>query len=409
MSESWSNWSGSVACQPRRIALPSTEAELRALVRDAADEGLGVRGAGTGHSFTPLVATDGLLISLDNWTGVEAHGAGSVTVRAGTKLHDLGEELFGRGLGMANLGDVDVQSVAGAISTGTHGTGPALGNLSSHVTGLRIVTAAGDLLEVTAGSDPDLLLAARVSLGMLGVLSAVTLQVQPAYCLEERVWREPHALCIERLPERIASNTRYEFFWFPASDEAECKTLNPTDLPPDKTTADLVLGTPATSAPGAPREPVERTRVGWSARVIPSVRARKFNELEYAVPAEAGPDCFRLVRARMLERHPEVQWPVEYRTLSADDAWLSPAYDRETVTISIHQDARLPFHDFFEDIESIFRDHAGRPHWGKIHTRTAADLRPLYPMWDAFLEVRGRLDPDGRFLNPHLRHVFGLS
>jgi hypothetical protein len=299
----WVNWSGSVTCEPRRIAMPASEAELCALVREAAVRGRTVRVAGTGHSFTPLVATDGLLLSLDNWRGIEAHDAadGRVTVRAGTKLHDLGESLFELGLGMENLGDVDVQSVAGAISTGTHGTGRTLGNLSTHVAGMRLVTASGEVLDLTAERDPDLLRAARVSLGALGVVIAVTLRVLPAYCLEERVWREPYAPCMERLPERIAGNTRYEFFWFPASDEAECKTLNPTDRPPDDAAADLVVGTPASVSPGAPREPVERQRVGWSARVIPSIRQRKFNEIEYALPAENGPACFRQVRARMLE------------------------------------------------------------------------------------------------------------
>ena len=411
MSALWSNWSGSVHCEPRRVGAPADEAELCALVRDAGREGLSVRVAGTGHSFTPLVATDGLLLSLDNWTGVESCDvpAGRVTVRAGTKLHDLGEELFALGLAMENLGDVDVQSIAGAISTGTHGTGPTLANLSAHVVALRLVTAAGEVLNVSAERDPDLLRAARVSLGMLGILSAVTLRVQPAYCLEERVWREPNALCLERLAERIGSNTRFEFFWFPASDEAECKTLNPTDLSPDEDSAELVVGTPAATSPGAPREPVERQRVGWSARVIPSVRARLFNEMEYAVPAEAGPECFRQVRTRMLERHPDVLWPVEYRTLAADDAWLSPAYGRETVTISIHQDARLPFRDFFADIEAIFADHLGRPHWGKVHTRTADDLRAVYPKWDDWLAVRARLDPDAVLLNLYLRGLFGLD
>jgi FAD/FMN-containing dehydrogenase len=406
----WLNWSGSVRCEPRRIALPASEEEICALVREAAAERLTVRVAGTGHSFTPLVATDGLLLSLDAWTGVEAHAAaaGRATVRAGTKLHDLGEQLFALGLGMENLGDVDVQSVAGAVSTGTHGTGRALGNLSSHVVGMRLVTAAGEVVELSEGGDPDLLRAARVSLGALGVVSAVTLRVAPAYCLEERVWREPNGACLNRLAERIAENVRYEFFWFPATDEAECKTLNPTDLPPDDA-VDLALGTPASAAPGAPRAPVERHRVGWSARVIPSIRQRKFNEMEYALPAEAGPDCFRLVRARMVERHPEVQWPVEYRTLAADDAWLSPAHGRETVTISIHQDARLPFREFFEDVEAVFRDHGGRPHWGKIHSLQARELRDLYPRWDDFLAARARLDPDGTLLNPHLRELFGLG
>lgn len=417
MAEEWTNWAGSVRRRPSRFEMPASEQAIAALVREAAGAGLAVRVAGTGHSFMPIVATDGLLLSLDNWKGVESYdaGRGLATVRAGMKLHDLGEDLLSLGLAMANLGDVDVQSVAGAISTGTHGTGPSLGNLSTHVAGLRLVIADGAVVEVTEEGDPELLCAARVSLGTLGILSTATLRLRPAYRLHEQVWREPISVCMDRLAERIAGNTRYEFFWFPVSDEAECKTLNPTGRPADEdeTSAQtgappaLVMGTPAAGASDAVREPAERERVGWGARIIPSVRVRKFNEMEYALPAEAGPECFRQVRARMRERHPEVQWPVEYRTLAADDAWLSPAYGRGTVTISIHQDARLPFEPFFSDIEAIFRAHAGRPHWGKIHHCTAADLSTLYPMWDAFRAVRERMDPDGRFLNPHLRGLFG--
>ncbi len=408
----WTNWSGGVSCAPCRIETPADEGAICRVVRDAAVGGLAVRVAGTGHSFTPLVATDGVIISLDNWAGVEAHdvAGGRVTVRAGTKLHDLGEELFALGVGMANLGDVDVQSVAGAISTGTHGTGPSLGNLSTHITGLRLVDAEGAVQEISEQGDAELLRAARVSLGMLGVLSAVTLRVQPAYRLHERVWGEPVAVTLERLDERITGNTRFEFFWFPATDETECKTLNPTDRPPDGPSPDAAAVpslTLAPTAPGAaPRAPVARERVGWSARVIPSVRVRKFNEMEYAIPAQAGPECFRLVRKRMLDRHPDVVWPVEYRTLAADDAWLSPAYGRATVTISIHQDARLSFRAFFDDIESIFRAHDGRPHWGKIHNVRATDLRASYPMWDAFAAHRARLDPSARFLNDYLRTLF---
>lgn len=411
MPASWQNWSGNVHSSPIHIAMPTREAEICSLVREAARDGLTVRVVGTGHSFTPLVATDGLLLSLDNWSGIESHDreAGLVTMRAGTKLHALGEELLALGLAMQNLGDVDVQSVGGAVSTGTHGTGHTLGNISSRVAGVRLVTAAGDIMEITEADNPDLLRAARVSLGLLGVLGAVTLRVAPAFRLHERVWREPIGETLDRLSERIAANVRYEFFWFPQTDEAEGKTLNPTDLPADDAPPELVVGTGASglgAGTDAPRQPVERERVGWSARIIPSIRSRLFNEIEYALPAAAGAECFRQVRKRMCSHHPDVLWPVEYRTLAADDAWLSPAYGRETVTISIHQDARLPYADFFADIESILRAHGGRPHWGKIHNQTAHDLRAIYPRWDDFRAARERLDPAGVFLNAHLRELF---
>jgi FAD/FMN-containing dehydrogenase len=386
----WSNWSGSVRCQPRRFETPAREEQLCRLVREAAAERLTVRVAGTGHSFTPLVATDGLLLSLDAWQGVEWHSAApaSASIRSGTKLSALGELLLEAGLAMENLGDVDVQSLGGALGTGTHGTGRQFRNLSAQVTALRLVTAAGELLECSAEREPELLAAARVSMGMLGVVSTATLQLLPAFRLHEQVWRLPIEECLERLERLIATNEHFEFFWYPIADEAECKTLNSTEQTPEQ----------------AP--PIDGERVGWSARILPSVRSVRFNEMEYALPAEAGVACFRVVRERMLARHPQVRWPVEYRTLAADDAWLSPAYGRETVAISIHQDARLPFQEFFADIEPIFRAHGGRPHWGKIHSAKAADLRELYPRWEDFTAMRARLDPEGCFLNEYLTALF---
>lgn len=386
----WSNWSGSVRCQPQRIETPDSEDEIVRLVHEAGEEAVTVRIAGTGHSFTPLVATDGMLISLDAWQGVEAHSTEppAATVRSGTKLTALGEDLLERGLAMENLGDVDVQSLGGALGTGTHGTGPTFRNLSAQVTALRMVMATGEVRECSAEQDPDLLRAARVSMGMLGVVSTATLRLLPAFRLHERVWRLPIEECLHRLDHFIARNEHFEFFWHPAADEAECKSLNSSAASPEEWPE------------------IEGERVGWSARILPSVRRLKFNEMEYALPAEEGPSCLKAVRDRMRQRHAEVRWPVEYRTLAADDAWLSPAFGRPTVTISIHEDARLPFQGFFGDIEPIFRSHGGRPHWGKIHGVMAAELRDLYPKWDAFVDLRSRMDPQGRFLNDYLRQLF---
>jgi FAD/FMN-containing dehydrogenase len=389
----WSNWAGCVRCRPARILEPPDEAGVREAVRAAAREGLGVRVVGTGHSFTPLVATDGVLLGLDALRGIEAHDveAREVTVRAGTKIRDLGDPLLGLGLALENQGDVDVQSLAGAVSTGTHGTGRRLRNLSSQLRGLRWVTASGDVRECSAESDPDLFAAARVSLGTLGVITAVRLRCVPAYRLRERIWRTTVDDILDGLEQRVDEHRHFEFFWYPRQDEVEAKTLDPTDAPP---------GAPAAADPGA-----ASVRVGWSKDVISSVRELKFFEMEYSLPAELGPACFRALRERIRTRHPKVAWPVEYRTVAADPAWLSPAHGRETVTLSVHQDGRYPFREFFADVEGILRDAGGRPHWGKIHTRTASELRGLYPRWDDFLAVRRAHDPDGRFLNDTLREL----
>jgi FAD/FMN-containing dehydrogenase len=391
MAETWSNWSGSVTFRPRRIERPASEAELARVVRRAASEGLGVRVYGTGHSFTPLVETDAVLVSLDALAGVQSAdpAAREATVLAGTKLSDLGAPLLERGLALENQGDVDVQSLGGALGTGTHGTGKSLGNLSTHPVMLRLVTASGETVECSAERDPELFRAARLSLGALGVISAARLRLCAAYRLHERVWREPIEQALPLVQQRIDESRHFEFFWFPRQDVAELKSLQPTHAEPSSI------------------EGVEGERIGWSADIISSVREQRFNEMEYALPARDGLECFREVRERLRTRHPDVVWPVEYRSLAADDAYLSPAFARDTITISVHQDARLPFRELFSDVEAIFRGYAGRPHWGKIHTRSADELRRLYPEWETFQAVRRRLDPDGRFLSPYLRQLFG--
>jgi FAD/FMN-containing dehydrogenase len=288
---------------------------------------------------------------------------------------------------MENLGDVDVQSVAGAVATGTHGTGRSLQSLSARMSGLRLLLADASLRVVTQERTPELLRAARVSLGALGVITAVRFDLVPAYRLHERVWRAPIETCLAELDARVAATRHFEFFWFPRDDVAEMKSLDPTDAPE-----------------GAP---AEGERIGWSARVLPSVREVRFFEMEYAVPREAGPACFRAVRERMQRRHERVAWPVEYRTVAADDAWLSPFFERDSVTISLHQDGRKPYAEFFADVEPIFWEHGGRPHWGKVHGLGAEALRRLYPRFDDFLATRASLDPAGRFTNAALRELLG--
>ena len=389
--EEWSNWSGRVAFHPTRRAHPASEPAIADAVRDAAAAGLTVRVAGSGHSFTPLVATGGVLLSLDDWQGIESadDAARTATIRAGSKIAALGDGLRAHGLALANQGDVDVQALAGALSTGTHGTGRALGSLSAQIRALRLVTADGSVVVAGDGGDHELLDAARVSIGALGVISAATLQLVPAYRLHERVWKVGIEECLSGLGEHVAAHRHFEFFWYPHKDYAEMKALDPTEAPPD------------------PLDGEKGERIDWSDRIFPSQRDLRFNEMEYAVPAERGAACFAAVRQRMKSHHADVLWPVEYRTVAADDGWLSPMHGRDSVAISIHQDAALPCDAFFADIEPVFREHGGRPHWGKLHNLTARELEPLYPMWGRFLDVRRRLDPRGVFLNDHLRELFG--
>lgn len=399
----WKNWASNISATPQQIARPASEGEVAALVQKAAQSGQSVRVVGSGHSFQPLCATDGLLISLDDLQGVIAADAtsGRATVWAGTKLYALGEPLREAGLALENMGDIDRQSVAGAISTGTHGTGPTLRNLSSQVVGLRLVTGAGEVLELNADSNLSLFKAAQVSLGALGVITQARLRCLPAYRLHERTWAEPFADCMARLDERIAATRHFEFFWVPGEDVAACKALQPVESESWQISEDL----PALSE--RLRRYIGPERVDWSYRIFPSERNNRFVEMEFAVPAADGPACMQEIRTLMQERHPAVQWPVEYRTLAADDSWLSPAYERASVTISIHQAVDLPYAAFFADAEAIFRRYRGRPHWGKLHSHTAADFAQLYPRWNDFLAIRQELDPTGCLLNEHLQRILG--
>lgn len=382
----WTNWSGAIACRPAAVLHPRDDAEIAAVLARAAAAGQCVRPVGSGHSSSALCATDGVLLALDHCTGIERFdpSSGRVTVRGGTVLHDLGHALRRHGLALANLGDIDRQTVAGAIATGTHGTGRALGNLSSQVVALRLVSADGAMRDVGADA-PELLAAARVSLGALGIVSAVTLQALPAYRLHERTERISLTDVVARFASEAAAHRHFECFYFPRHGFAEAKALDPTTAEPAS-----VAG-------------VEGERIGWSHEILPSVREQKFHEMEYAVPEDAGVACFEALAARLRARHPAVAWPLEIRTVAADDAWLSPAYGRATCAISVHQDGRKPHEDLFADLEPIFWEHGGRPHWGKWHRCDAKRLAGRHPRLADFAALRERLDPDGRLLNAHLR------
>jgi FAD/FMN-containing dehydrogenase len=361
---------------------PRSEDEVAEVVREAAGNDQIVRVVGTRHSSVPIVGTDRVLISLDRFSGLASHVKEEqrVTLHAGTRVRAVSDILLGLGLGMRNLGDVDVQSIAGVVGTGTHGIGLTLGNISSGVRSLRIVDGRGGVVDVD-GSNPELPRAARVALGSIGIIVAVELDLIDAYRLKEHVWYAPVEECMDALDDNISGNRHSEFFWGPGQDACMMKTLNVVE-------EDGPSGTP-----------LEGDRVGWSPHIITSVRESKFHEMEYQLPAEDGPECFGRVRDRMRSHHPDIAWPVEYRTLAGDDAMLSPAHGRATVTISVHQDARLPHEPFFDDIEQIFHDYDGRPHWGKYNTLGRDRLRELYPDWDAFSKLRDEVDPEGIFLN----------
>jgi FAD/FMN-containing dehydrogenase len=392
----WTNWSGSLRFRPGRVETPSNEEELSSIITRAASEGSNVRVAGAGHSSSPLVETEDILISMEKFKEFEIHDRekGEVTIGAGMMLREANKKFLQTGLALENLGDVDLQSLVGAIGTGTHGTGKRLHILSNHLVGGRMIDGTGDIREFSLEDDPDFLLAARVSLGSLGIFTSLRLSLFPAFRLHRLEWCTLIDECMANLDQLVEENRNFDFYWYPRSDEAKLRTLNP----PDKDHEEI------------PYARCVKEMSGWSSEVIPRERELKFDEIEFFFPYESGPDCFREVRKRIRERHRKnVAWRVLYRTIASDDAYLSGAHGRDSVTISLHHNNTLPYDEYFRDIEPIFRAYGGRPHWGKKHYLTAPDLGPLYPMWDRFLEMRRKTDPDGVFLNPYLRELLGVD
>ncbi|AKD05349.1 D-arabinono-1,4-lactone oxidase [Pontibacter korlensis] len=390
--ENWVNWSGSIKFSPASIEKPETEEQIALLVQRAHQAGRKIRVVGAGHSSSPLVATKDTLVSLENFKGVHQYDLKSktATLGAGMTVDEVNEDLLDIGLAVLNTGDVDVQTMAGAISTGTHGSGIKLKNLSSMLIGGRLVTGTGQIKDFTADS-MDLLNSLRVSMGTCGIFTSITLQLEEAYQLYRREWCCHTDIALKHVDELIQGNRNFDFYWYPRSDEVKLRTLNRCEH-----TMDAI-----------PYAKQVEEKAGWVGEILPKSRQLKFDEMEYALPYEAGPLCFQEIRKRMKEKHREtVGWRVLYRTVKADEAYLSPAFGRDTVTISLHHNAGLPFWRFFQDIEPIFQAYAGRPHWGKKYTMRAAELQALYPKWEQFHQVRRQLDPEGVFLSPFMQAIF---
>jgi L-gulonolactone oxidase len=427
----WRNWGGNQTCSPLSLERPRSESEIIELVQAAAERGERVKVFGAGHSFTDIACTEGRLVSLEGYDRVLDVDAGAATIKveAGITIARLGETLEGYGLAQPNLGDVAYQSIAGAISTATHGTGARLGNIATQVKAISLVTADGGLLECTADRDPDVFAAARVGLGALGVVSTVTLQCVPGFTL--RSVQTPRGLdeVLEQIDELTAQNDHFEFFWVPHSDRVLAIANNRTEAPPDppgRLSAyfnDMLMENHAFGL----LQRVGRARTNWipglgrltarllssrevvdrSHRVFANERLVRFVEMEYALPREALAAAVHEVRSMIEQKGLRISFPVEVRVAAGDDIWLSTATGRDTCYVAVHVFQGLPFEAYFREVEAIMNGHDGRPHWGKMHFQTAASLRPKYPRWDDFIRVRDRLDPEGRFSNDYLDRVLG--
>ncbi|CAM2066918.1 FAD-binding protein [Sulfidibacter corallicola] len=427
----WSNWSGLVTCRPQNYVQPRSEEELAELVRTSRAEGREVRVVGSGHSFTPLVQTDDTLVNLDRLAGMIGCEARSLqaTVHSGTKLHALGEMLFERGLAQENLGDINVQSIAGAISTGTHGTGIRFPGIAQQVIGMKLVDGKGEVVSCGIRENPELFNAARVSLGALGIISSLTLQCVPAYKLHYRSERATLENCLADLDRHREDNRNFEFYWFPYSDRVQLKFMNETDREPTnvgigKKFNDVVLENYAfwllsTACRWFPSlcSSVSKLcaslvsadeRTDWGHRIYATPRMVRFQEMEYNIPREAFPEVVREIRAKTAERRFKVHFPLECRFAARDDIWLSPSHQRDSAYVAVHMFKGMPWQDYFQALEKIFLAYDGRPHWGKWHSLTQRELADRYPRWADFLELRATHDPDGVFLNSHLRRLFGL-
>lgn len=436
---SWQNWAGNVLATPSERRAPTTVAEVSDVVSAAAERGDRVKCVGAGHSFTPAAATDGVLVSLDDLTGIESivptrDAAGrvdgaDVTVWAGTRLHRLGPLLWDLGLAQQNLGDFAEQSLAGAVSTGTHGTGCGAPGLPATVVGLQLVTADGSVLSCSPTSHPEVFEAARLGIGALGIITKMTIRCVPAFALraEERPWTLSAAL--RDLEGFARSADHAEFFWFPHTDAITVKrnTRLPgdTELSPVGRVRELVsdefLSNEAFDAlcRAATRRPTLTPRLNRVAsralsargftdrsyRVFASPRRVRFREMEYAVPLGAASGVLRDLRDTIDRSGVVTPFPVEVRFAAADDVWMSTAHHREVCYIAVHQYHRMDHTELFRLAESIFLASGGRPHWGKMHTRTAADLSTMVERFDDFVSVRDRLDPDRLFGNEYTERV----
>ncbi|MGW7081920.1 D-arabinono-1,4-lactone oxidase [Streptomyces sp. NPDC054871] len=427
----WRNWAGNVTARPAREATPASVDELSAALRQARDEGLRVKPVGTGHSFTAAAATDGLLIRPELLTGIRKidREAGTVTVEAGTPLKRLNAALAREGLSLTNMGDIMEQTVSGATSTGTHGTGRDSASISAQITALELVTADGTVLTCSEKENPEVFAAARIGLGALGVISAITFAVEPVFFLTAREEPMTFDKVTSEFDALYAENEHFEFYWFPHTGNCTTKRNNRSAgpaAPPGKVSAfveDEILSNglfqvvntigravPAT-IPGIAKISSKalsaRTYTDIPYKVFTSPRRVRFMEMEYAVPRAALVETLRELKAMVERSNLRISFPVEVRTAPADDITLSTASGRESAYVAVHMYRGTPYQAYFTAAERIFTAHEGRPHWGKIHTRDADYFAGAYPRFAEFTALRDRLDPDRMFGNDYLRRVLG--
>ncbi|QIJ65170.1 D-arabinono-1,4-lactone oxidase [Streptomyces sp. JB150] len=427
----WRNWGGNVTARPAREVTPASVEELAAAVRAAAEDGLRVKAVGSGHSFTSIAATDGVLIRPPLLAGIRGidRAAGTVTVEAGTPLKRLNVALAREGLSLANMGDIMEQTVSGATSTGTHGTGRESGSIAAQIRALELVTADGSVLTCSETENPEIFAAARIGLGALGVVTALTFAVEPVFLLHAREEPMPLARVLAEFEQLWAENEHFEFYWFPHTGNTNTKRNNRSAGPEqpvsrvkgwfeDEFLSNGVFQAANWVGRAAPATIPAIARISSRAlsarsytdipyKVFTSPRRVRFVEMEYAVPREAVVDVLRELKAMVDRSRLRISFPVEVRTAPADDITLSTASGRDSAYVAVHMFRGTPYQRYFTAAERIFTAYEGRPHWGKLHTRDAEYLAGVYPRFAEFTALRDRLDPERRFQNDYLRRVLG--
>jgi L-gulono-1,4-lactone dehydrogenase len=431
MPSEWRNWAGDQRCTPAAIERPGTRAELIDAIGRAAAQRSRVRAAASGHSFTDIACTEGVMLRLERLDRVLAadRDSGLVRVEAGIRLRDLAVALDSHGLALENQGDIDRQTLAGAISTATHGTGARFRSMSAQVESVELVLADGGVAELSADSDPDGLRAARAGLGALGIIYAVTLRTVPAFRIRRVDHPAPLDETLAGLDGLADLHDHFELYVFPHTDVAVLRESERTDDPPRPRSRrrefvqEVVLENWVADAYArvsrrfssltAPLGRALAGRIGRSVkvdrshRVFASERRVRFTEMEYAIPRENGAEAVRRVFETIEREDLRVSLPIEVRFVAADDAFLSPSHERETCYVAVHMYRGVAWEPYFRGVEEIMDSYGGRPHWGKRHFQTAETLAPRYPRWADFQRVRSLLDPEGRFANAYTDRVLG--
>ncbi|WP_420812637.1 D-arabinono-1,4-lactone oxidase [Planococcus versutus] len=426
--KTWKNWAHTSESTPENTFYPTSIEDVCKLVKEASKQQKKIKVVGAGHSFTSLVQTSEWLVSLDQFSGIETinEEACYATVLGGTRLFQIGEALGKRGYAQENLGDVNVQSIAGAISTGTHGTGIAFGNISTQVLEVVLVTGTGEILTISENNNPAYFKACLVSLGSLGIIVKVTIKIIPSPVYEYKSQKIAYSQLSQQLEQLIKSNRHFEFYLFPYSDVVQVKTMNAVEQKAQRMELHhfknlvmenylfFVISETCRILPKSSRFFSKISAKGVSTTIkransyqlFATPRLVRFREMEYCIPLENLKPALEKIRECIVTKKHKVHFPIECRTVKADDIWISPSYQRDSAYIAFHMYKGMPYEEYFHDMESIMQQFDGRPHWAKMHTRTTEDLLTLYPKLSDFLAVREELDPEGIFMNDYLNTLF---